>query len=48
MRGTLGLILLAKKERKINAVKPVLQELLDAGFHIGAKAFKTALQLAGE
>lgn len=48
VRGTLGLILLAKKEHKINSVRPVLQELMDAGFHIGGAAHAAALQLADE
>jgi len=48
MRGTLGIILLAKQEGCIDEVKPFIKELLKVGFRIDAKTVKTVLDLANE
>ncbi len=48
VRGTLGVILLAKQEGKIEQVAPVFEQLQDAGLRIDAAVLAKALQLAGE
>ena len=48
VRGTLGVILLAKKHGAIPAVEPVLRELMAAGFRIGPELIRSVLGLAGE
>jgi predicted nucleic acid-binding protein len=48
VRGTLGIVLLAKQEGLIERVQPVFQELLDAGLRITPSVLGTALDLAGE
>lgn len=48
MRGTLGIILLAKQEGCIDEVKPFIEELIKVGFRIDAKTVKTALDWANE
>jgi len=48
MRGTLGVILLAKKEGCIDEIKPFIKELIKVGFRIDAKTIKTAMDWANE
>ena len=48
VRGTLGVVLLAKKTGHIEAVKPVFQRLIEAGFHLSSEQINSALALAGE
>jgi predicted nucleic acid-binding protein len=48
MRGTLGVILLAKQEGCIDEVKPFIEELIKVGFRIYTKTVKTVLDLANE
>jgi predicted nucleic acid-binding protein len=48
VRGTLGVILLAKKHDAIPAVEPVLRELTAAGFRISPELVKSVLGLADE
>jgi len=48
MRGTLGVILLAKKEGCIDEIKPFIKELIKVGFRIDAKIVKTAMDWANE
>ncbi len=48
VRGTLGIILLAKKENKITKAKPLLEELLTFGFRIDIILLKSALKLVNE
>jgi len=48
MRGTLGIILLAKQEGCIDEVKPFIEELIKVGFRIDTKTVKTVLDLANE
>jgi uncharacterized protein len=46
--GTIGLILRAKQEGRIQRVAPVLKELRASGFHISPALLNQALSLAGE
>lgn len=46
--GTVGLILRAKRAGRIQAVRPILDELISAGFHISRQVFVDALRLSGE
>jgi len=46
--GTIGLILLAKKERHIIGVSPLLDQLQQAGCRINTDLLKSAKELAGE
>jgi predicted nucleic acid-binding protein len=48
VRGTLGVVLLAKREGLIARVRPVFDELLDAGLRIAPSVLDAALDLAGE
>ena len=48
VRGTLGVILLAKQEGKIDKVSLIFDQLQDAGLRIDAGILMKALQLAGE
>lgn len=46
--GTIGIIVLAKKHQKIEAVVPLLKRLEHVGFRINQNLFDTAVELAGE
>ena len=46
--GTIGLILRAKRKGLIEKVKPVLNELIMAGFRIKVNLYQEALRLANE
>jgi hypothetical protein len=46
--GSLGLILLAKRRGVIQAVRPVLDELIAQGFRISADLYRDVLVQAGE
>ena len=48
VKGTIGIILLAKKEKKISQVSPILIQLEEAGLRIDSPLFLTAKRLAGE
>lgn len=48
VRGTLGILLLAKKEQRIKEITPLLNQLLQVGYRINATVLKTALNSAGE
>lgn len=48
VRGTLGVILLAKKEGLVSKVSPILNQLLKAGLRIDHALLKAALQLVNE
>jgi predicted nucleic acid-binding protein len=48
VRGTLGILLLAKKEGHISQIVPVFNELIRLGFRIDVKVLDTALDWAGE
>lgn len=47
-RGTLSVILLAKKEGHLQEVTPILQQLEQAGFRVAPAIISTAKKLAGE
>ncbi len=46
--GTLGILLKAKQEKKIEAEKPFLESLTDNGFYVDEAIKKTILKIAGE
>jgi predicted nucleic acid-binding protein len=48
VRGTLGVVLLAKKEGLVPLVAPVFAELQTAGIRVDHALLDAALQLAGE
>jgi predicted nucleic acid-binding protein len=48
VRGTLGIILLAKQKGIVPAVAPLFDELIDAGMRIDTSILAQALRLAGE
>jgi predicted nucleic acid-binding protein len=48
VRGTLGVILLAKREGLLSHVQPVFARLQEAGLRIAPVVLDTALELAGE
>jgi len=47
-RGTMGILLKAKKQGLVSKVKPVMQELLDAGLYVDRETLKVVLRQAGE
>lgn len=48
VRGTIGIILLAKKEGLLPQVKPLLNELMNSGFRISPDLLREAFRLADE
>lgn len=48
VRGTLGIVLLAKREGLVSKAEPVLRELMQAGLRIDERVFQTAMKLADE
>ncbi len=48
VRGTLGIVLLAKQAGYLRAVKPAFDQLLDAGLRLDASVLNMGLKLAGE
>lgn len=48
LTGTIGVLLLAKKEGLIDAIKPLLTTLHDNGLYLSVSLINKALQLAGE
>lgn len=48
VRGTLGVLLLAKKAGLVERVEPVLQEIVAAGLHVHPNLRDDILRLAGE
>lgn len=48
VRGTLGILLLAKKAGLIDRIEPVMNEIVAAGLHVGDRIFADMLRLAGE
>jgi predicted nucleic acid-binding protein len=48
VRGTLGVLLLAKKEGKVSSVRPLFDRLREAGFSVDTEVLRAALQLIGE
>lgn len=48
VRGTIGILLLAKRRKKIERIAPVLMQLRKAGLRVSQSLFDEALRLAGE
>jgi predicted nucleic acid-binding protein len=48
VRGTIGIVLLAKRKNKIDRIAPVLMQLREAGLRVSQILFDEALRLAGE
>jgi len=48
VQGTLGVILLAKKEQHIDQIKPFIEKLLINDFRIAPQILTTALEWANE
>ena len=46
--GTVGILLQAKDQQMIPAVKPLLDSLISAGIYLDATLYQQALRLAGE
>jgi len=46
--GTLGVLLLAKKEKLIEKIKPLLDEIVSHGFRVADDLYKQVLINAGE
>jgi hypothetical protein len=46
--GTLGVLLLAKKERLIDAIRPLLDGIISHGFRVAEELYKEILTKAGE
>jgi len=48
LRGTLGLVLLAKRRGRIEAARPLLDDLREAGMYLSDTILNRALALVGE
>ncbi|MBD2627981.1 DUF3368 domain-containing protein [Trichormus variabilis] len=48
VRGTLGVILLAKQEGKLKAARPIFEQLTQVGFRVSTQVLESALRLVGE
>ncbi|HID56261.1 TPA: DUF3368 domain-containing protein [Candidatus Poribacteria bacterium] len=48
VRGTLGLVLIAKQRGLIPAAKPIVEQLLSNGMYLSRKVINKALALVGE
>lgn len=48
VRGTLGLLLLAKRRGRIEAVRPVLEGMRGTGMYLSDRLLNEALVLVGE
>ena len=48
VRGTLGLVLIAKQRNIIPAAKPIVEQLLQAGMYLSDRVINQALALVGE
>lgn len=48
VRGTIGILLLAKRRKKIDRIAPVLIHLRKAGLRVSQALFDKALRLADE
>jgi predicted nucleic acid-binding protein len=47
-RGTLGVLLDAKRAGLVAAVKPILDQLQDLGFRLNARTRQDVLEMSGE
>lgn len=48
VRGTLGVILLAKREGRLESAKVLFEQLVQVGFRVSPKVLAAALQLVGD
>lgn len=48
VRGTLGLVLIAKQRGTIPAARPILEQLRDSGMYLSDRVMNQALALVGE
>lgn len=48
VRGTLGLVLMAKQQGKITSAKPVIEKLREIGMYLSNQVINEALKLVGE
>jgi len=48
VRGTLGLVLIAKQRGLIPVAKPIVEQLLQSGMYLSSKVINQALALVGE
>lgn len=48
VRGTLGVILLAKREGRVESARVLFEQLVQVGFRISPEVLAAALQLVGE
>jgi uncharacterized protein len=46
--GTIGILLLAKEERIVNEITPLVDNLIDQGTWISPAFYQQVLQMAGE
>ncbi len=47
-RGTLGVILLAKQEGRIEGARPIFEQLIQIGFRVSTQVLESGLRLVGE
>jgi len=48
VRGTLGVIMLAKREGLVPKARPLVEQLLEVGYRIDTRVIQTAMSLTGE
>lgn len=48
VRGTLGLVLLAKRRQRLSLARPVLESLRDSGMYLSTRVLNRALETVGE
>nr|WP_242541324.1 DUF3368 domain-containing protein [Phormidium pseudopriestleyi] len=48
VRGTIGIILLAKQEGRVSQVKPLLYQLVQQGLRVSPSVLEAALKLVNE
>lgn len=48
VRGTLGIVLVAKKRRLIPKARPVIEDMMTTGFYLSRKAVDEVLRRVGE
>lgn len=46
--GSIGVLLVAKQQGSVRALRPLLEAIQRSGIHLGAELFAEALRLAGE
>ncbi|MCW5312947.1 DUF3368 domain-containing protein [Nostoc sp. KVJ3] len=48
VRGTLGIVLIAKQRGKITMVRPIIENLRSSGMYLSDRVINQALALVGE